>query len=102
MKNKYKNIEVKGPAIMPSIYCMAVKKGNTQLLNTLNKGISELNRNGNLSEIQKKWNIYESDDYNYKPLIKIIGYVFILVIVLLIFVFVRFKDSKSRVFKSST
>jgi two-component system, sensor histidine kinase and response regulator len=87
-KNKYQNIEIKGPSIMPSIYCMAVKKGNTQLLNILNNGIIELRRNGKLAEIQKKWKVYEKDDFKYKRIAKNIGIVFIIAIVLLILVFI--------------
>lgn len=86
--NKYQNIEIKGPSIIPSIYCMAVKKGNTQLLNILNDGIRELRRNGKLLEIQEKWKIYEKDNFKYKRIAEIIGIVFIIVIVLLILVFI--------------
>jgi hypothetical protein len=68
--NKYQNIEIKGPSIIPSIYCMAVRKGNTQLLNILNNGISELRRNGKLTEIQEKWKVYEKDDFKISELPK--------------------------------
>jgi ABC-type amino acid transport substrate-binding protein len=87
-KNKYQNIEIKGPSIMPSIYCMAVKKGNTQLLKILNNGISELRRNGKLTEIQEKWKVYEKEDYKYKRIAKNIGIGFIIAIVLIILVFI--------------
>jgi two-component system, sensor histidine kinase and response regulator len=86
--NKYQNIEIKGPSIIPSIYCMAVKKGDTQLLNILNDGISELRRNGKLTRIQEKWKVYERDDFKYKRIAKNIGIVFIIAIVLLILVFI--------------
>jgi PAS domain S-box-containing protein len=86
--NKYKNIEIKGPSIIPSIYCMAVKKGNTQLLKVLNDGISDLRKNGKLTKIQEKWKVYEKDDFKYKHIAKIIGIIFIIAIVLLILVFV--------------
>jgi len=87
-KNKYQNIEIKGPSIIPSIYCMAVNKGNTQLLNILNEGISDLRRNGKLAEIQEKWKVYEVEDYKYKSITKYIGIVFVIVILLLIIVFI--------------
>ena len=86
--NKYKNIEIKGPAIIPSIYCMAVQKGNTQLLNILNNGITELRKSGKLTEIQEKWKVYEKDDFKYKRIAKTIGIVFIIAIALLILVFI--------------
>lgn len=85
--NNYQNIEVVGPSIIPSIYCIAVKKGNTQLLNILNEGISELKRNGQLAEIQEKWKVYALDDAKYKRIANIIGIVFIIAVVLLILVF---------------
>ncbi|MDZ7765985.1 MAG: transporter substrate-binding domain-containing protein [Melioribacteraceae bacterium] len=87
-KNNYQNIEIKGPSIIPSIYCMAVRKGNNQLLNILNNGISELRRNGKLTEIQEKWKVYEIDDFKYKQMVKNIRIVVVIAIVLLIFVFV--------------
>ncbi|MGV8944953.1 MAG: transporter substrate-binding domain-containing protein [Lutibacter sp.] len=87
-KNGYKNIEIKGPPIIPSIYCIAVKKGNTKLLSTLNNGISELRRNGKLLEIQSKWKVYEKDDYKYERIVKIIGFVVIIAIILIILGFI--------------
>ncbi len=86
--NKYQNIEIKGPSIIPSIYCMAVRKGNTQLLNILNYGIKELRRSGKLTEIQEKWKVYEKDDIKYKQNAKNILIVFIIAFVLLILVFI--------------
>jgi PAS domain S-box-containing protein len=86
--NEYENIDVKGPPIIPSIYCMAVKKGNTQLLSILNDRILELRKSGKLSEIQEKWKVYERDDLKYRQTAEIIGIVFIIAIVLLIFVFI--------------
>jgi PAS domain S-box-containing protein len=86
--NKYQNIEITGPSIIPIIYCMAVKKGNTELLNILNDGISELRRSGKLTDIQEKWKVYEKDDFKYKRIANIIGIVFIIAIVLLVLFFV--------------
>jgi len=88
VKNKYKNIEVKGSTIIPSIYCLAVKKGNTQLLGILNKGISGLRTKGELEKIQTKWMVYKRDDFRYKQIAKYIGIVFMITIVLLMLVFV--------------
>jgi PAS domain S-box-containing protein len=87
-KNKYQNIEIKGPSIIPSIFCIAVQKGNAQLLNILNNGITELRRSGKLTEIHEKWKVYEQDEFKYKRISKIIGIVFTIAIVLLILVIV--------------
>ncbi|MFO7829315.1 MAG: transporter substrate-binding domain-containing protein [Bacteroidales bacterium] len=87
-KNKYKNIEVKGPPIMPSIYCMAVKKGNTRLLGILNKGISDLRSNGELVKIQSKWKIYERDEFKYRRIAKNIGIIILIALILLTIVMI--------------
>lgn len=86
--NNYQHIEIKGPSIIPSIYCMAVRKGNTQLLNILNNGILELRKNGKLTKIQEKWKVYEKDDFKYKRIAKNIAIVFVIALVLLILVFI--------------
>ncbi|MFO7863604.1 MAG: ATP-binding protein, partial [Salinivirgaceae bacterium] len=100
-KNHYKNIEIKGPSIIPSIYCMAVKKGNTQLLDVLNDGIVELRRNGKLTEMQEKWKVYEFDDFKYKRIAKTIGIVFIIAIILLILVFIWVGLLRSQIRKKT-
>ncbi|MFA9392936.1 MAG: transporter substrate-binding domain-containing protein [Prolixibacteraceae bacterium] len=87
-KNNYQNIEIKGPSIIPSIYCMAVKKGDDQLLKILNDGISELRSNGKLAEIQEKWSVYETDDHSYREIAQNIWIVFIIAVGLFILVFI--------------
>ncbi len=86
-KNNYKNIQVKGPPIIPSIYCMAVKKGNTRLLGILNKSIADLRAKGKLEEIQAKWQVYERDDFKYERIARNIGIVFLVATILLAVVF---------------
>jgi len=88
INNKYKNIEVKGPPIIPSIYCMAVKKGNIGLLEILNKGISDLRAKGELTKIQAKWKVYERDEYKYKRIARNIGIIFLIALALLLFVII--------------
>jgi PAS domain S-box-containing protein len=87
-KNKYENIEIKGPSIIPSIYCMAVRKGNPELLNILNNGITELRASGKLADLQEKWKVYEEEDVKYKQIAKVFLIVFILLLVLLLLVFI--------------
>lgn len=60
------NVEVKGPAIMPSMYCIAVQEGNLELLNQLNNGIEALRANGTLQKIQNKWIKYQRAEKDYK------------------------------------
>ncbi|MCC5835800.1 MAG: transporter substrate-binding domain-containing protein [Opitutales bacterium] len=74
-RNRYQNIEIKGPAIIPSIYCFAVAKGNTELLKILNEGIAELRKNGQLTAIQQRWKVYETEDSKYKRAVALTGVV---------------------------
>ncbi len=101
VKNKYKNIEVKGPAIMSSIYCFAVEKGNTRLLGILNKGISALRARGELTKLQAKWMVYERDDFKYRGIVKIIGITFIAALMLLAVVFIWVWLLRKQIWKTT-
>lgn len=57
------NSEINGSPIISTIYYMAVKNGNTLLLDFSNKGISELQSDGKLSEIQIESKLNEKN-YN--------------------------------------
>jgi len=89
--NKYQHIEIKGPPIIPSIYCMAVKKGDSLLLNILNKEISNLRRNGTLINIQNEWDVHERDEFRYKRIAKNFAIILgvLLFLLLLFFVWIR-------------
>jgi len=100
-KNKYKNIQVKGPPILPSIYCMAVKKGNTRLLGILNKGISDLRSNGELAQIQSKWKIYERDEFKYRRIAKNIGIIILIAFILLTFVMIWIRLLRKQIKKKT-
>jgi PAS domain S-box-containing protein len=84
--NNYKNIAIKGPSILPVIYCFAVQKGNIQLLNVLNKGIEELRNNGRLTKLQEKWKLYNQGELSNRQWVRIISSVFAVALVLLILV----------------
>lgn len=87
-KNNYQNIEIKGPSIIPSMYAMAVGKGNADLVALLNSGIAELRRNGRLTQIQEKWKVYEKEDLRYKRIARTIAIIFVVAMVLLILTFI--------------
>ncbi len=87
-KNDYKNIKIEGPPILPSIYCMAVKKGNTKLLSVLNSGISALRNSGKLSEIKNEWKVYELEDFQNNRIAHNIKFILIIAYVILILVFI--------------
>jgi len=53
-KNK-KDYKIVGEKIQSEYYGIAVKKGNTELLNKINDGLKKLKENGEYAEIYKKW-----------------------------------------------
>lgn len=85
-KNGYQNIEIKGPSVIPSIYAMAVKKGDTELLNILNSGIAELRRNGTLTQLLGKWKVYHDPEMRYQQLAKTVGIILIIAVVLFVLI----------------
>jgi len=48
-------VKTVGDPLFPSPYCMAVKKGNEELLSILNTGIEILENNGTLAALYQKW-----------------------------------------------
>jgi PAS domain S-box-containing protein len=86
--NRYQQITIRGPSIIPSIYCMAVRTGDSQLLDKLNHGIMELRKNGKLLEIQEKWKVYEEDTLNYREMVRTTWIVLVGTIIVLISVIV--------------
>lgn len=99
--NNYKNIAIKGPSILPVIYCFAVQKGNNQLLNSLNKGIEELRKSGELTKIQAKWKLYQKPDSNYKHLFRVIGIVFAVSLVFLVLVIIWIRMLRAQLQKQT-
>jgi len=49
------NITSGSPPLLPRDYCLAVKKGNTALLDRLNRGLQILHATGRYDEIHEKW-----------------------------------------------
>ena len=50
-----RNLRAVGPPILPRKYCFAVRKGDSELLATLNEGLSLLKSTGQYQEIYEKW-----------------------------------------------
>lgn len=68
-KEKYLNLKSNGLLIEPNGYCIAVKKGNEDLLFTLNGGLKIIKATGKFDEIYNKWlGIYEQKSF-YQTLI---------------------------------
>lgn len=97
------NVEVKGPPIMPSMYCLAVKRGNKQLLSQLNKGIERLRSSGKLEQIHHKWIKYQREDQNYLKLIKhaliAVGGLLLLLIIVISWLYTLKKEVGRKVLK---
>ncbi len=53
--NHIDKVKMVGPDIDPHMYGVAVKKGNLELVKTINKGIYEIKKNGTYEKIYKKW-----------------------------------------------
>lgn len=53
--NKVREVKTVGPDIDPARYAVAVRKGDTPLLETINRGILGIKRNGTYDKIYAKW-----------------------------------------------
>lgn len=53
--NQVDNVKMIGPDIDPHNYGVAVKKGNTELIQIINTGLREIKKNGTYDKISKKW-----------------------------------------------
>lgn len=49
------SVKIVGEPLYPTRYCIAVDKGNTELLNLLNSGLKAIKSNGTYEKIYKKW-----------------------------------------------
>lgn len=52
-------IKIVGDNVTTESYGIAVKKGNTELLDKINKGLKNLKENGKFDELLKKWDLAE-------------------------------------------
>lgn len=79
----YRNIRIVGSPILPSLYCIAVRKGNSELLDVLNKGIDALKSEGTIQRINEKWFIQRQKEISFSGVFKIIGAVLVPIVVIL-------------------
>ena len=68
--NKYKNITAAGEPILPSSYCIAVRRGNPGLLEFLNGAIDSLKSSGTIETINKKWLIQPRKETTFVDFLK--------------------------------
>ncbi len=61
-ENNFENVKITGPPVLPSLYRLAVKKGNTGLLAELNEGIDIFKAGSQYEQINRKWFVYQRDE----------------------------------------
>ncbi|VGO21527.1 response regulator [Pontiella sulfatireligans] len=78
-------LKIAGDPLFNVRLCMAVKAGNRELLNILNKGIAEAQRSGTLNRIQAKWvgSAYSNDPPPHGTLFKAVAAVLMAVLIVL-------------------
>ncbi len=85
---KFKNVTLRSSGIKPQKYAMAVKKGDDELLWSLNQGLFQMKENGVYDQLYEKWfTVYEHTSFfkKYKVLIYSVAGI---VLVLILFVIV--------------
>jgi ABC-type amino acid transport substrate-binding protein len=70
---KYRNIRIVGNPVLPSLYCIAVRKGNNELLEAFNSGIDALKGDGKIQTIDKKWFIQRPQEISAERITKIVA-----------------------------
>ncbi len=93
----YEHVVVRGPRLLPSLYCLAVKKGNISLLARLNTGISRLKQNGKLEKLQEEWFIYTRKRERLNRFLGIAGPIAGALLVVLILLYAWLKSLKRQV-----
>ena len=59
ISNQPDSIKIVGETLNKEQYGIAVKKGNTELLEKINTGLANIQENGTFDELLKKWNLAE-------------------------------------------
>lgn len=65
IKGNEKDYKTVGDPLESEYYGIAIKKGNTELLDKINSGLEKLKENGKYAELYKKW--FETDPPEYLP-----------------------------------
>ena len=83
----YRNIRIVGSPVLPSFYCIAVQKGNSELLEVLNKGIDTLKSEGTIQRINEKWFIQRKKEISLTGVFKILYTVLVPIAVIILALF---------------
>ena len=85
-KYKYQShVKMIGDQINPQNYCIAVKKGDSDLLAIFDEGLGKIKKNGTYDKIYKKW--FGEQIYSTREVLKGYIYVFLLILFILALIF---------------
>lgn len=94
-KLRLNNLVLRTSNIKPNHYAMAVSKGNEQLLMLLDKGLLNLKESGEYDRLYNKWfGVYERRDVLNRIMPYILSTVFLVFLLLLFILVLRFRVSK--------
>lgn len=96
-KFDYRGVKVVGPPILPSLYCIAVSKGNYELIEALNSAIDALKSDGTIERLNKKWFIQRRPEFSIAEAMKILAIVVGLVAVVISVLFAWSWSLRSQV-----
>ncbi|MFW6223132.1 MAG: transporter substrate-binding domain-containing protein, partial [Bacteroidota bacterium] len=96
-----KHVKVAGPPILPSVYCIAVKEGDHELLTMLNHAVSQIRNDGTLDKIDSKWILYKRQDERYKHLLYIVLIILFVLFVVSVMVVVWYYSLRKQVRKET-
>jgi PAS domain S-box-containing protein len=100
--NNFTNVKVTGPPVLPSLYRLAVNKGNTGLLAELNEAIDEFKSGPQYEKIKRKWFIYRrGEDFSAVLFMKYIAFAIIPVGFVLLVLFFWSRTLKRQVIKKT-
>ena len=96
--NKIKNIAAAGPPILQRKYCIAVTRGNGELLAKLNEGLSIIKTSGEYDRIYDKWfGPYIQPGWTLRKVIKYASLVITPLVLILFFTFLWNRALKKQV-----
>jgi len=99
-KNKLKLVPA-GEPIFQSLYRLAVKKGNIEMLSTLNEGIDHLKSNTDLKKLHKKWMPDKYQTWSKQEIIRILVYILVPVVIIMFCILMWSRNLRKQLGKSA-
>lgn len=86
-KYSLSNIVTSGPPFYPTKYCIAVRKGDKELLKSINEGLNIIKSTGRYSEINTHWlGIVENDKFSFTKLMFYSQYIVVPIVLFFIII----------------